>query len=111
LPPEASVETMGSGEAGSAVPVCLKDFATGPNLVHRVEPSPAGPQFLKIPVRFIIGTDGKVKHIHVISGFPEQKAAVANALAQWRYKPYEVKGRPAEVETGLVFEFKPTGKE
>jgi Gram-negative bacterial TonB protein C-terminal len=95
-----------SGETGAA-PICLHDYATGDNVVHRVDPTQVGPRFLKIPVRIIIGTDGAVKHIHVISAFPEQKASIEAALAQWRFKPYEVKGQPAEVETGLVFEFKP----
>jgi Gram-negative bacterial TonB protein C-terminal len=96
-----------NGEAASAVPACIHDYATPENMVHRVEPAQIGPRFLKIPVRIIIGADGDVKHIHVISAFPEQKTAIETALAQWRFKPYEVQGRPAEVETGLIFEFKP----
>jgi hypothetical protein len=102
-------EATGNGDAGSPVPVCLHDYASAENVVHRVEPVPIGPRFLRIPVRVIIGGDGTVKHIHVISGFPEQKAAVETALAQWRFKPHEAQGRPVEVETGLIFEFKPTG--
>jgi hypothetical protein len=103
LPSEAD----SGGDAGTPAPVCIHDYASAETIVHRVEPAPAGPRFLKIPVRIIIGTDGAVKHIHVISAFPEQKTAIETALAQWRFKPYEVQGHPAEVETGLIFEFKP----
>lgn len=102
-----SADATGSG---GPVPICLKDYASGPALIHRVDPSPAGPKFLKIPVRIIIGTDGQVIHTHVISAFPEQRKAIEEALRQWRFKPYESMGRPAEVETGLVFEFKPGGQ-
>jgi hypothetical protein len=107
LPAAASAETTGGGEVGSRVPVCIKDYATGPNVVHRVDPSATGPRFLKLPVRIIIGADGRVKHVHVICAFPEQRKAIEEALMQWEFKPYEANGRPAEVETGLVFEFKP----
>jgi hypothetical protein len=104
-------EAAGNGEAGSPAPVCIHDYATGENVVHRVEPAPVGPRFLKIPVRVIIAADGTVKHIHVISAFPEQKTAIETALAQWRFKPYEAQGHPAEVETGLIFEFRPARNE
>jgi len=45
----------------------------------------------------------------VIRAFPEQRRALEEALIQWQLKPYAAGGKAAEVETGLVFEFKPTG--
>lgn len=104
-------DAQGNGEAASPPPVCIHDYATAENVVDRVEPASVGPRFLKIPARIIIGTDGAVRHVHVISAFPEQKTAIETALARWRFKPYEVQGRPAEVETGLIFEFKPARNE
>jgi protein TonB len=56
-------------------------------------------------VRFIVSADGKIEHIHAISGFPEQVKSVTDALAKWEFKPYVVNGRPVEVETGLLFQF------
>jgi len=109
LPEEASADTMGTSADGSSMPVCVKDYATGANVVHRVEPEPAGNNFQKVPVRIIIATDGSVKYVNVIRAFPKQKQSIEDALVQWKLKPYEVNGRPAEVETGLVFEFKPRG--
>jgi hypothetical protein len=107
LPEEASADTMGTRADGSSVPVCVNDYATGANVVHRVEPEPAGNNFQKIPVRLIIAADGSVRHVNVIRAFPRQKLSIEGALLQWKLKPYEVNGRPVEVETGLMFEFKP----
>jgi hypothetical protein len=98
------------GETRSgALPLCIKDYARSPNVIHQVAPSPTGPNFLKLPVRIIIGGDGRVEHVHVIRAFPEQRRALEEALMQWQFKPYDAGGRVVEVETGLVFEFKPAG--
>ena len=105
LPAEASAESEGTGD-GSSVPACVKDYASGDNLVHQVAPVPAGPKYLRIPVRIIVGADGGVKHVHIISAFWEQRRPIYDALLQWKLKPYELNGHPVEVETGIVFEFK-----
>jgi hypothetical protein len=44
-----------------------------------------------------------VKHIHFLSAFPDQVKAIANALSQWRFRPYLRGGHPVEVETGIMF--------
>jgi hypothetical protein len=88
-------------------PVCVKDYATDATILHRVEPEMVGPRFTKVPARFVIDSDGKVKHIHVINALPVQGKSVEDALAQWTFKPYMQNGKPVEVETGIVFEFPP----
>ncbi len=88
-------------------PLCVRDYASAETLVHRVEPELTGTNFTRIPVRVIVGTDGKVTHVHVIRGTPEQASAVEAALAQWQFKPRLVDGKPVEIETGLTFEIKP----
>jgi hypothetical protein len=107
LPADASNATV----SDPPFPACVKGYATPETILRRVEPVSVGPQFLKIPVRVIIGTDGKAKHIHVIRAFPEQQKSIEDALAQWVFKPYQVNGHSAEVETGLVFEFKPATRQ
>ncbi len=94
--------------AAPTTPVCVKDYATAQTIRHRVEPTMAGPLFVKVPVRIIIGGDGKVKHIHVIRADPAQRRSIVDALAQWEFEPDHRDGRAAAVETGLTFEFKPT---
>lgn len=98
-----------AGTGGGAVPACVKDYATANNVLHKVDAVMVGPRFTTVPARVIIGVDGRVKHIHVISGFPEQAQSVRDALAQWAFKPYLRQGVPAEVETGIVFKFPPEG--
>jgi hypothetical protein len=96
-------------DAVSSIPVCLKDYVTAQTLRHKVDPAPIDTTGVKLPVRIIIGTDGHVRHVHVISASPAQRAAIVEALMQWEFTPYEVAGRPSEVETGLVFSFKHQG--
>ena len=49
-----------------------------------------GPSYATVPVRFIVGAGGKIEHVHVIAGFPEQAKSVPDALAKWDFKPYEL---------------------
>jgi Gram-negative bacterial TonB protein C-terminal len=106
LPGEADAM---SGTGGGEFPLCVKGYATEGNVLHKVDPVMVGPRFTTVPARVIIGADGKVKHIHVISSFPEQAKSVRDALAQWVFKPYTQHGAPAEVETGILFKFPPDG--
>ena len=48
--------------------------------------------------------EGFAERIHVIHAAPEQRQAIEDALAQWRFKPYPAAGKPLAVETGLLFE-------
>jgi len=88
---------------GNSVPVCVKDYATGDNVINRVDPIFTERRYNPIPVRVVIGKDGKVKHIHYIRAFPEQAKAIGDALNQWSFKPYTKDGQQVEVETGIQF--------
>ncbi len=100
LPAEAS-PTAGMG--GGDVPVCIKDYASEENVTARVDPVFTERRFNPVPVRIIIDKEGKVKHIHCLSAFPDQAKAVTDALGQWRFKRYLRDGKPVEVETGIMF--------
>ena len=100
LPAEAS-PTAGTG--GGAVPVCIKDYAREANMITRVEPVFTEHRFNPVPVRITIDKQGKVKHIHFLSAFPDQAKAITDALQQWKFKPYRQGGQPVEVETGILF--------
>jgi TonB family protein len=56
----------------------------------------------------IIGTDGTVHQLEVVSGRPLLVQAALDAVKQWRYKPTLVGGVAVEVETtfDIVFSFK-----
>jgi hypothetical protein len=93
-----------AGAAGrAAVPVCIKDYARPENVISRVDPMLTEHRFNPIPVRIIIDKEGRVKHIHFLSAFPDQAKLISDALRQWRFKPYRRKGQPMEVETGILF--------
>jgi hypothetical protein len=92
-----------SGRGGGDVPVCLKDYASGETVMERAEPVFTERRFNPVPVRIIIDKEGKVKHVHFLSAFPDQSKAITDALTQWRFRPYLRDGHPVEVETGILF--------
>jgi hypothetical protein len=100
LPAEANPTT---GTGGGDTPVCIKDYASGENVIARVEPVFTEHRFNSVPVRIIIGREGKIKHIHFLSAFPDQAKVIIDALGQWKFKPYRREGKPVEVETGIMF--------
>jgi hypothetical protein len=84
-------------------PSCVTGYASNENILEKIDPHFSARRYNTIPVRVIIDRQGKVKHIHVLSAFPDQSATIIAALRQWHFKPYLRDGKPAEVETGLVF--------
>ena len=89
--------------AGGSVPVCIKNYATGANVIERVDPVLTQQRYNAIPVRIIIDKEGKIKHIHFLSAYPEQQKEISDALKQWKFRPYERNGQRLEVETGIMF--------
>jgi outer membrane biosynthesis protein TonB len=51
----------------------------------------------------IVDARGRVKHVHVLSAFPDQAQAILAALRNWKFEPYRAGGRAVEVETGIIF--------
>ena len=94
-------------EMSDPVPECLKDYASE-NIVSRVEPEGVGAKAVSIPVRMIVATDGSVKHVHVIRASAAQRRNIEEAVRQWKFKPYVKQGHPVEVETGVMFNLRPT---
>jgi hypothetical protein len=92
-----------SGVGARSVPVCMEDYARDENMIARVDPVFTERRFNPVPVRIIIDKDGKVKHIHFLSAFPDQEKAIADALEQWKFKRCLRNGQPVEVETGIMF--------
>jgi hypothetical protein len=100
LPPEAGLI---AGTGGGDLPVCMRDYASGANVMAKVDPVFTESKFNPVPVRIIIDRKGKVKHTHFLSAFPDQAKAISDALDKWRFKPYARDGVPVEVETGIMF--------
>ncbi|HYK04634.1 MAG TPA: hypothetical protein VE974_22975 [Thermoanaerobaculia bacterium] len=98
---DAAEKALGGLALDGKAPVCVNDYARD-HAVTKTTPAFAN-RYNTIPVRVIIDTEGKVKHAHLLSAFPEQSQAILTALRDWRFEPYVVDGKAVEVETGLVF--------
>jgi protein TonB len=83
-------------------------------LVHQVKPeypptARAAHVQGQVVLHAVIGKDGNVKQVQVISGPPMLASAAENAVKQWRYKPYVLNGQPVEVDTTINVNFTMAG--
>jgi hypothetical protein len=95
---ERALGGLSISDAGA--PRCLAGYARE-NVVSKTDPEVSQHHVNTIPVRIVVDREGAVKHVHVLSAFPEQSQAILTALRTWRFKPYVVDGKAVEVETGL----------
>ena len=79
-------------------------------LVHRVEP--VYPVIAKlthlqgtVQLRAIIGKDGAVRELELVSGHPILARAALEAVRQWRYRPTLLNRQPVEVQTHITVIF------
>jgi protein TonB len=80
-------------------------------LIYRVEPTyPPLAQQARIQgvvvLTAIIGKDGNIQRLQVVSGHPLLAPAAIEAVKQWRYKPFVLNGQPLEVETTVTVSFR-----
>jgi protein TonB len=80
------------------------------SLIHRVDPP--YPQIAKsagiqgaVVLEAIVGKDGSMENLRLISGHPLLVRAAIDAVSQWRYKPYVLNGDAIEVETQITVNF------
>ena len=57
----------------------------------------------------VIGKDGAIQNLHVLSGHPLLQQAALEAVKQWRYRPYILNGEPVEVDTQVTVNFTLSG--
>jgi len=79
-------------------------------LLHRVEPEYPNIAITMhlsgtVQLRAIIGTDGAIQNIQVVSGNPILANAAVAAVKRWRYQPTRLGGQPVEVETLITVQF------
>jgi protein TonB len=53
----------------------------------------------------VIGKDGAIENLTLVSGHPMLAPAAIEAVKQWRYKPYLLNGEPVEVDTEIQVNF------
>jgi protein TonB len=56
----------------------------------------------KVELRAIIGTDGSVQSLQVVSGDQLFINSAREAVLQWRYKPTYLNGEPVEIDTYIT---------
>jgi len=76
-------------------------------LIHRVEPIyPFLPKQIhregRVELRAIIGTDGTIQSLQVVSGDPMFLSSAIEAVQQWRYRPTILNGQPVEIDTYIT---------
>ena len=79
--------------------------------MHRVEPVyPAQARLLRLEGTVILAAtvieDGTVREVKVVEGSPVLAEAAMDAVKRWRYKPFELDGKPVKNEIGISVEFK-----
>jgi TonB family protein len=103
----AETRNVKAREQGSAQRI---RSAQPPSLISKVEPvypPPAKQARIQGTVRFtaVIGKDGRVQDLQLVSGHPLLVAAAQVAVKQWVYKPTLFKGEPVEVVTPVEVTF------
>jgi periplasmic protein TonB len=85
------------------------------NLIHRVQPQypPLAIQTHTqgaVVLSAVIGRDGSIENLQVVSGHPMLVPAAINAVRQWHYRPYVLNGEPIEVDTHVTVNFVLAGR-
>jgi TonB family protein len=58
-----------------------------------------------VALKAVIGRDGTISEIRLVSGDPQLVPAAMDAVTQWRYRPYFLYGEAHEVETTILVDF------
>jgi protein TonB len=80
------------------------------DLVHKVIPEyPIAAKQLRIQgtvvLMAIVGKDGRVEHVQLMSGPPLLVQPAMRAVEQWQYRPYLLNHEPVEVQTQVTVNF------
>lgn len=59
----------------------------------------------RVALRAVVGTNGTVTNIAVLTGNPLLARAAQRAVRHWRYASHEANGKPVEAETDIVVNF------
>lgn len=99
------LRTETGGVAGSS-PLRIAANVQAAKIIKRVQPEyPEDARRTRISgtvrMHAIIGKDGGIKQLEVVSGHPMLKDAAFDAVRQWRYRPTLLNGEPVEVDTTI----------
>lgn len=108
--PAAAAPASGNSAATSTVPenVSLPERAARARLVYKVAPeSPqnAGNSGGSVVLQAVVGKDGAVRDLQLVSGSPRLAEAAMDAASRWQFQPYQVNGQAVEFTTQLHVDF------
>jgi len=108
--PAQGASSQGSGVDQSHPPQISSQLASE-YIARRVEPEypeQARAQHIQGPVvlQVVVGKDGSVEKLETISGDPQLATAAADAVQQWRFKPFLRNGQPEEFQTRITVSFR-----
>ena len=81
------------------------------NLIKRVDPiypdeAKAARTEGDVLLHVVLATDGTVKELDLVKGDPILAKAALEAVKQWRYKPTLLNGKPMEVDSTILVQFR-----
>jgi TonB family protein len=102
--------TVNFGLPGS---IAIEDTVSGANSLRPVDmPRPKYPPEAKaagiqgpVRLRAVVGADGAVKTLNVMSGEPALAEAALEAVRSWKYEPVVIDGKPVEVMVDIDVNF------
>ena len=105
------LQTGGTQDSDFAVvPGQISPTATSSYVLMEVKPAypeEAQQQHIqgRVVMKVLVGINGLVRDIVVISGDPQLVESAAHAIRQWRFRPHSLKGQPVEFETQITLNF------
>jgi TonB family protein len=99
-------EAPSSGGVAGTSPLRIAANVQAAKIIKRVQPEyPEDARRTRISgtvrLHAIIGKDGKIKKLEIISGHPMLVDAASDAVRRWRYQPTLLNGEPVEVDTTI----------
>jgi protein TonB len=89
----------------NSAPAERLQVAEGPESGFRYPVAPNSTLTGKVNLKAVIGTDGTVMKVDVLSGDRVLAGAAVRAVRHWRYRPHELNGHAVEAETNIVISF------
>jgi outer membrane biosynthesis protein TonB len=84
--------------------VTLPERAARARLVYKVAPEYPGGAVnagSSVVLKAVVGKDGTVRDLHLVSG----SSQLGDAASRWQFQPYKVNGQPVEFTTELHVDF------
>ena len=102
-PADTSASAANANSGGQIVPAepTYKKAPEYPKVARQIGASGV------VQIEALIGTDGRVRNVKVLSGNPMLQKAAIDAVMEWKYKPALLNGKPVESPVQIKLNFTP----